>query len=168
MVIGLLVINTVIAATLLVFVLKKRRIDDESFAAILRLQEAIQSQLIATQASIEMRYFQLLATQQQRDVHLDPQASQWVLKKDSIEKIFEPGRITCVTDGNSDTVIDYKYTDSGEIECITRVGGNVRSTTVFSAYGAPLRGMLHGDDGEPTKVFTYDRLGQVEVATGVE
>jgi hypothetical protein len=162
MVVGLLCVNVILSGVVLAVAIKSLKLKQDRFGALAKDQQSLLAQVLATQGSLEMRSRQLLGLQQKTDAQLDPQASHWVLAKGEVTKFFEPGKITRVTDEGEKSETEYKYSETGEVECVTRVEGVLRSSIVFSSYGAPLRGTVYAEDGTPAEEFTYDRLGQVE------
>jgi len=162
MLVGLLCLNVILTGVVLAVAIKSLKLKQSRFGDLAREQQSLLAQVLATQGNMEMRSQQLLGLHQKTDAQLDPQASHWVLAKGEVTKYFEPGKITRVTNEGENSETEYKYSETGEVECVTRVDGTLRSSIVFSPYGAPLRGTVYAEDGTPGEEFTYDRLGQVE------
>ncbi|MBT3380739.1 MAG: hypothetical protein HN742_26835 [Lentisphaerae bacterium] len=148
----------------LAVVLKMRR-ENESLVQhleeVTRRVEAQGASLSALQGTNEIKFQQLCALMARTEPLLDPEASQWILKSGAVEKFFQPGRLTSVSNSQDSTDLQYEYTDEGRVVCSHYCEGSLRARTEFSKHGAPLKGTYYGQDGSVVDEYLYDELGQV-------
>lgn len=90
-----------------------------------------------------------------------PEDSTWSIKKDGIERIFEPGRILRVNDTKNGAEHIYTYAEDGTVTCDVYQGDIRRYCIRSSVHGAPLKGIVYGDDGQVKVEYEYNIAGQL-------
>lgn len=131
---------------------------------IAALQEEISSQstrAYALEGNLEMKFLKLSALLNTQNPTLQPEDAKWILRDGGVEKLFEPGTLSSVTNSEDNTELKYEHKESGEVVCSHWQDGILKACTEFSKYGAPLRGTVYDKDGNKVSEYEYDKLGQV-------
>ncbi|OGV64596.1 MAG: hypothetical protein A3K19_29665 [Lentisphaerae bacterium RIFOXYB12_FULL_65_16] len=90
-----------------------------------------------------------------------PTNREWTLEDSGVRQVFEPGRLKKVVDTANATETVFEYQEDGTVTSQVLIAGVPRYRIHSTALGAPLEGLLCGEDGTPEVRFEYDQMGQV-------
>ena len=75
--------------------------------------------------------------------------------------MFNQGHLTKAVDTANSTEAVFEYQEAGTFTSQVLIAGVPRYRIHSTALGAPLEGLLCGEDGTPEVRFEYDQMGQV-------